>query len=135
MFQSLFLDNKKEENIPMYRDVLCQNGVPVVRDGRFLLCDGAAALKSFSERVLITNRYRHEIFSFNHGAEFEGLIGKAYNKNLVLSEVERYVKECLLVNKYIKNVSDISCDFKLGNLTISFKINTIYGDEGVMINV
>ncbi len=135
MFGSLFLEDTKQKNIPIYRDVLCENGVPVVCDGRFVFCEGSAALKSFSERVLITNRYRHEIFSFNHGSEFEGLISKSYNKNLVLSECERYVRECLLVNKYIENISNISCDFKDGSLSISFKINTIYGDEEVIINV
>jgi len=62
------------------------------------------------------------------GLEFENLIGKNYSKQLVQSEMIRYIKESLLINPYIKGVSDIAIKFNDGILTVDCNVIIIYGD-------
>ena len=61
------------------------------------------------------------------------LIGKAYTPSLTKEEAKRYIKEALLINPYILEVTVIDTDFKNDLLSADIKITTIYGESEVVI--
>ena len=61
------------------------------------------------------------------------LIGKAYTPSLTKEEAKRYIKEALLINPYILEVTVIDTSFKDGLLSADIKIVTIYGESEVTI--
>ena len=61
------------------------------------------------------------------------LIGKAYTPSLTKEEAKRYIKEALLINPYILEVTVIDTSFKDDLLSVDIKITTIYGESEVVI--
>ena len=68
------------------------------------------------------------MFSWSFGCELEALVGQPYRADTKRSEAERYVREALLVNPYIKGVTQIGVDFQDSALSLRFKLTTIYGE-------
>lgn len=91
------------------------------------------ALKVWIYHALKTTRYNFSIYSWDYGEDVSELIGQGYDKGYIDAEVERRVKECLMINEKIKNVYDFDISFKDGHLTGNFKVDSIYGE--VNINV
>ena len=105
-----------------------ERDAPIYRNGSPLLVSGAEAVLTWAWNALRTPRCRHEIFTWDYGAEFEGLIGKAYDEGLKRSEAARHVRECLMANPYITGVRDVSVSFGGGALEVSCAIDTVYGE-------
>ena len=105
-----------EENRPIYK-----NDMPVIVTGK-------EAVTVWAWHALQTPRYEHEIFTWSFGNEVESLIGKPLTDELKQSEAARYVSECLMVNPYITDVSDISVAFGNDSVEITCTIKTIYGE-------
>ena len=61
------------------------------------------------------------------------LIGKAYTPSLTKEEAKRYIKEALLINPYILEVTVLDTSFNNGLLSADIKIVTIYGESEVTI--
>lgn len=121
--------------LPVCRDVLwdeAQN-IPVWQNGSPVLCERAAAVKSWALNALQTVRYRHDIYTWDYGNEMEDLIGSAYTDDLKAEEAARYVRECLTTNPYIEAVEDIVVNFADGTLSIFCRMITRYGE--VTVNV
>ena len=60
-------------------------------------------------------------------------VTKAYTPSLTKEEAKRYIKEALLINPYILEVTVIDTDFKDDLLSADIKIVTIYGESEVTI--
>ena len=105
---------------------------PIFRRGEPVIVTGKEAVKVWIWKALYTARYRYEIYSWDYGSEFESLIGQAYTPTLKEAEAPRYLRECLLINPYIKTVKNIAVTFEDSHLAVSGTVETIYGD--VMIN-
>ena len=120
----------KSKELPLFTEVAWDFGQnkPIFFNGKPKMLEGNEALKTWCYKTLQVNRYKHEIYDWSYGIEFENLIGKNYSKQLVQSEMTRYIKESLLINPYIKGVSDINITFNVGLLTVDCNVNTIYGD-------
>lgn len=124
-----------ETELPIYREVKWdyENNVPVFRNGVPIMVEGAEAVLVWAWKALRTPRFKHEIYTWNYGNEAEQLIGRPFTDELKRAEASRNVKECLMVNPYITDVTDIGVSFEDGDLTVSGIIKTIYGE--VSINV
>lgn len=105
----------------------------ILKDGKFQVVSGTEALKIWIWKALSTERYRYMAYSFDYGSEIEALIGSTYSSGLVNSEIERYLKEALLINPYIKNISDISTSIDESTINIACLVDTVYGE--VKVNV
>lgn len=95
--------------------------------------EGKEALKVWIYKTLLTTRYTYPIYTWDYGQDLDELISKGYEKGFIESEVERRIKECLLVNEKIKGCSDFEISLLNDNLQVSFTVETIYGE--VAINV
>lgn len=116
--------------LPLCKEVAWDyaNNVPIFRRGIPVIVTGKEAVKVWIWKALYTARYRHEIYSWDYGSEFEALTGQAYTDLLKEAEAPRYLRECLLINPYIKAVKNISCSFEGSRLTVSGAAETIYGE-------
>lgn len=89
--------------------------------------DELEAIKQAVFKILQTERFENVIYDANYGVELVGLIGKP--KEFVKSDIERIIKEALLVDERILGIENFNIvDDVKENLKIEFKVNSIYGD-------
>ena len=125
------------ESLPLYREVAWdfENNIPILEKGDFKIVEGNEAIKTWAFKAMMTERFRYEIYSWNYGSELDSLIGQSYSPNLTKAESIRFIKETLLVNPYIINVSNVEVSFDSGKLSITAKLETIYGETEVRASV
>ena len=121
--------------LPVAREVMWDfaENRPVFRAGNPLTVTGLEAVKVWCWKALHTRRYVHEIYSPGYGCDAWELIGQAFSEQLKTSEAARYVRECLLINKYVTDVKDVSVSFLGEALSISCTVVTIYGEATVNV--
>lgn len=89
--------------------------------------DGAEAVAQAIYKILLTERFKHLIYSWNYGVELEALIGKSYS--VYESELQRIVKEAVLQDKRINTISNFMMTQSGRNaVSIAFTAETIFGD-------
>ncbi|WP_246893365.1 DUF2634 domain-containing protein [Clostridioides difficile] len=125
----------KTEELPIFREVAWdfEKDEPILEKGDFKIIEKKEALKVWIYKCIKTNRYEHEIYSLEYGTELSEIIGQKYTKGLTESEASRFIKEALLINPYILEVSVRSANFNRDILSANVKVSTIYGE--VEINV
>ena len=101
----------------------------LTEDGQFYLVSKNEALKIWILKALNreTSRYSHRAYSNNYGNEITKLFGRHLKDSLLKSELKRYIEEALLVNPYIKEISNFSCNKTNALESASFTVSTIYG--------
>ena len=126
---------KVDNSFPLYKEVGWdfEKDTPVIQNGDFKIVEGNDAIKVWVYKALLTPRYNYSIYSWNYGSELMDLIGKAYTSSLTKEEAKRYIKEALLINPYILEVSVIDTSFNNGVLSADIKLLTIYGESEVII--
>ncbi|WP_054198854.1 DUF2634 domain-containing protein [Clostridium baratii] len=89
--------------------------------------DELEAIKQAIFKILQTERFENVIYDDSYGVELVGLIGKP--KEFVKSDIERIIKEALLVDERILGIENFNIvDENKDILKIEFKVNSIYGD-------
>jgi len=104
------------------------NNTPTYRNGTPVLVTGKEAVLTWAWNAVNTQRFRHEVFTWNYGNDVESLIGRPFTDDLKQAEAVRYIRECLLINPYITEVRDISVEFSGSTLELSCIVNTVYGE-------
>lgn len=120
---------------PLYKEInwdFEKNRI-IYKGGLPSIATGKKAILIWAQKALLTKRTRYEIYSWDYGSDIEDLIGQAYTYDLKRSEAIRYIKECLMINPYITDVTDIKVDFKDGLMSIECKIITLYGEAEVSV--
>jgi len=105
----------------------------LLKDGKFLTVTGDEAVKIWIYKALNTQKYGYMAYSQYYGNELEDLIGKGYSNELIKSEVERYLKDSLLVNNYIKGIQNVSVTQENDKLDIDFTAITVYGEVNISV--
>ena len=126
---------KADNSFPLYKEVAWnfEKDIPIIQNGDFKIVEGNDAIKVWAYKALLTPRYNYSIYSWDYGSELMDLIGKAYTPSLTKEEAKRYIKEALLINPYILEVTVIDTSFNNGLLSASIKLLTIYGESEVLI--
>ena len=99
-------------------------------------CDKIQSVRQAVFKILSTERYEYLIYSWNYGIELKDLFGKSVM--YVCPEIERRVKEALIQDSRITNVTDFNFDTsKRGVVSVTFTVRTIFGDfdEEMVVNV
>lgn len=89
--------------------------------------DNKEAMKQAIYKIILTERYKYVIYSWNYGIELRDLFGKPIPYCCV--ELERRIKEALLQDNRISNVYN----FEFSNpkpevILVKFTADTIFGD-------
>ncbi len=111
------------ESMPLYKEVAWdfKRNIPLIEKGDIKIVEGNEAIKTWVFKTMKTERFRYLIYSWDFGSELHSLIGQSYTPNLTKAESIRYIKETLLINPYIRNVSNVEVTFSGGTLTINAK--------------
>lgn len=130
-----FTIQDKTAQYPLYKEVAWdfERNIPIFQGLRPKYVTGNEAIKVWCFKALKTPRFKYEMYSWDFGGQLEKMIGKNYQPKVIKAEVTRVIEETLLINPYIKNVSQISTSFKNGELTVNCTINTIYGTEKISL--
>lgn len=99
------------------------------------MISGIEAVKQWLTIALAIDRYKYTQYSWENGAELSSLIGQGYDRDYVDSEAERMIREVASLNEDITNVTSFNIDFTGDRLIIAFKIETIYGEEEMTVDV
>lgn len=97
------------------------------------IVEGIQAIKVWIWLALQVKRYKHTIYTWDHGTEIDDLIGKGYSSDYIESEAERMTEECLLMNENITGISDFKIEINGTKASIAFVAETVYGE--VEVNV
>lgn len=116
--------------LKLYKEVKWdfENNIPIFKNGSPVIVSGKEAVLIWVWKTLQTPRFRHEIYTWDYGCEVDSLMGQPYTEELKLSEAARYVRECLMINPYITDVTNITVSFVGETLNIGCTIETIYGE-------
>lgn len=90
------------------------------------MCDDIEAMKQAIFKIINTERYKYLIYDWNYGIELNDLIGEPIP--YVYAEIERRIKEALLADNRIKEVTDFRFSNNGGDVLCLFTANTIYGE-------
>lgn len=98
------------------------------RDSRFLgKTDGTEAIEQAVLKILNTERYMYEIYTWDYGVELQDLYGQPMP--YVLSELEDRITEALIADNRIESVEGFNAE-RTGKRTVycSFTVITTEGD-------
>lgn len=113
---------KKKQTVPKEYEIDFKTGQTTGR-----IVEGKEAIKIWIWLALKIPRYRHYIYTWDYGNEFEDLIGRGYTGEYIEAEAQRMTEDCLLINENIKSITEFRADMADDTLTISFTANTVYG--------
>lgn len=135
-FMDGYLKAEKDKALPMCREIAMNfdTGQMVIENGEFKVVEGVEAVKVWVYNALNTERFRHIIYTWDYGQELGNLVGLANYAELVKAKAQRYIRECLEQNPYIRSVYDIAVKSEGAALTIDLKLDTIYGSGEVSVN-
>lgn len=131
-------DGANLEILPLFKELAWDfEKNTLIRDhtGAFEVLEGIEALKIWIKKAILVERYRYQAYFDDYGAELEHFIGRNPNDGGTASEVFRYIKEALLVNPYIKSVTDVAVSQDGKRISMTVGVNTIYGDLSTRLEV
>ncbi|MBD3917637.1 DUF2634 domain-containing protein [Paenibacillus sp. PR3] len=88
--------------------------------------DGFDAVKQAAYKILQTDRFAYLIYDANYGSEMAGLIGKS--PLLVESELHRQIREALIEDDRIHDVSDMTISIEGDVASVVFTVVSIFGN-------
>lgn len=92
--------------------------------------DGIEAVKQAIYKILLTDRYKYEIYNWNYGIDIGELIGKP--KNYVKAVLPGRIEDALKPDDRIKEVYDFTfTDIDKTTLALKFCVKTIFGDADI----
>ncbi len=97
--------------------------------------DELEAVKQYAIKALMTARFRYLIYSDDYGCELEDLIGSDVTAAFIDSEVPRMVREALIYDDRVTDVTDIQFSREGDKLNISLVLNTVYGDIETEVSI
>jgi len=95
--------------------------------------DGFLAVRQAIRLMLLTERYLHEIYSFQYGTELAGLAGM--RDSFLFPEIKRRVTEALLIDDRIRGTSNFEFNRLRTRVTVRFTVHTIFGDMEQTIEI
>lgn len=107
------------------------NVVGLDLDHILAMVTGTRAVLVWAWNALHTERFAHDVFSGDYGPDFSALRGQPYTEEIRAAEAIRIVRETLMINPYITDVTQVSAEFSGSTLALRFKLTTIYGEVGI----
>lgn len=87
--------------------------------------EGLEALKQAIFKILATERYEYQIYSFAYGIAWKNLIGE--ERPYVRAEMKRMIQEALLRDSRILEVDGFEFEFTGDSCHCTFQVTSTYG--------
>lgn len=104
-----------------------EKGDFVLKDGKLIEVGGLEYLKIWIEKALRTVKDSLIYASTGYGSEHHSLIGRNFHPDYSRAEYERMIREALMQNNAIIQVSNFAFSQNGEKLTIAFDVISIYG--------
>ncbi len=104
-------------------------------DGTHKIVEKNEAIKVWVLHTLRVERYRYLAYFDDYGIELEPFVGTGPNDSERSSELFQYVKEGLLVNPYILDVTALSTKLDHKKIIMTLHLETVYGSTSIGIEV
>ena len=88
------------------------------------------AIKVWIWNCLQTERYRFAIYSWDYGVGIEQYIGMVLTKEYIQTDCESEIREAMLINPWISDITDFAAERSGSKLSISFTAVTPFGKIG-----
>jgi phage baseplate assembly protein W len=85
--------------------------------------DGRDAITQLVDKAVRTARYRFAIYDYDYGCEIEDIIGQDVSSALLESEIPRVIREALIYDERIDNVSNFEIRRDADKLYVSFFVS------------
>ena len=125
-------NNQNSENLPLLSELARDLNTMelLIKNGQFYKVYKNEALKIWIIKALHgqTSRYTHRAYSNRYGNEITSLFGRSLKNSLLKSELKRYIEEALLVNPYIKRISDFTYAKNGAKVSAVFTVTSVYGN-------
>lgn len=95
------------------------------------IVEGIEAVKVWAWNCLHTERYRHAIYSWQYGSEFEQYIGETVSDEYLQNDCKAETEDALLVSPYITGLDDFEARIDGDHLFVSFTLETTLGETEV----
>ena len=95
--------------------------------------DGFQAVAQAVEVMLSVVRFRWQIYKPFFGVTWDGLIG--LDVGYVAAELQRRVREAVMIDDRVTGVSNYSYKFDGDNLTANITVNTVFGPVNQSVEV
>lgn len=105
-----------------------ENNCLKLENGVTYLVEKNEALKIWIYKTLHTERFRYIAYTHAYGNEVYKLIGQNIQSDITYSEIKRFIIEAIMVNPYIKELTNFQFKQIGSCINISFYVTTIYGD-------
>lgn len=131
-------DGITADKLPVFKELawdFAKNKLIRDKNGNFIMLEKNEALKIWIKKAILVERFRYQAYFDNYGAELEHFIGCNPNDGGTASEVFRYIKEALLVNPYIRTVTDVTVNQEHKKLIMTVGVDSIYGDTTTRLEV
>lgn len=91
------------------------------------LTQGQGATYQAAWLILHTKRFWHEIYSFDYGVQLDNLA--ALDDGFLFPEIKRRIREALLVDERLEDVSDFEFSRNGRRVSVRFLLHTVYDGE------
>jgi Protein of unknown function (DUF2634) len=89
--------------------------------------DGESALRQFVRKAIMTARFRFLIYDDQYGCELEDLLGADVSTELLEIEIPRVIREALIYDSRIADVTEFNVTRSGDGLFVSFRITASDG--------
>ena len=127
------IEQNKNNTLPVAKEIAIDfsTGNPIIKNNDYVIVEKNDAVAVWCYYALKIAKGRFLAFTNNYGSELEEkIIGKQYNSD-TQKQVKRIVEDCLLVNKYIKSIDNVSVSFD-DKINIEIELTTVY-QKGVVM--
>ncbi len=99
------------------------------------IVEGIEAIKVWAWNCLHSERYRHAIYSWQYGTEYEQYIGQTVSDEYLQNDCRTETEDALMVNPYISGIDDFEASIDGDKLSVSFSLETTFGNTEVSVSV
>ena len=127
------IEQNKNNTLPVAKEIAIDfsTGNPIIKNGDYVIVEKNSAIQVWCYYALKIAKGRFLAFTNNYGSELEEkIIGKQYNSD-TQKQVKRIVEDCLLVNKYIKSIDNVTVNFN-DKINIEIELTTVY-EKGAVV--
>lgn len=114
------------EDVEVQEETSRTYGIDFTRGKATGITNGLDAVRQAVYKVLHTDRFAHLIYDANYGSEVTGLQGRS--QGYVRSEIERRIREALLQDDRISEITDMQITIAGDEALAVFTVVSIYGD-------
>ena len=105
----------------------------VTGTGRAIKGGPVEAYRFWAVKCCLTERFQYPAYSSDFGVEFEAIIAAGYPRDIAESEIQRTIKEALMIDNRTLSVTNFAFEWQGDSCRINFELESVYSIDKVAI--